>query len=101
MSEKSEMRNESSTALRSCKLCGKEISPYSPFCRNCGHPQGSTFPLWLLAGFLVLLIIFYTGIMLFCTCNVERFRVDEEPVPKIEKQNSQQVPPQEKSGSEE
>ncbi|MBC8217785.1 MAG: zinc-ribbon domain-containing protein, partial [Planctomycetes bacterium] len=29
------------TMLRDCKACGKEISRYSPFCRNCGHPQGS------------------------------------------------------------
>ena len=45
--------------LRNCKVCDKEISRYSLFCRNCGHPQGSMLALWLLVLFLLLLVGYY------------------------------------------
>jgi len=37
--------------LKSCKACGTEISRYSPFCRTCGHPQGSSLTVCLLVVF--------------------------------------------------
>lgn len=58
---------------KSCKLCGKEISPYSPFCRNCGHPQGRPLIIALLILFLLVLLALYVGFALFCACNPERF----------------------------
>jgi len=67
--------------LRSCKLCGNQISPYTPFCRNCGHPQGSALALWLLGSFLLLLIAFYLAMTFFCMCNVQGFRQFNQPPP--------------------
>jgi len=49
--------------LKDCKACGKEISRLSPFCRQCGHPQGSTLAIWLLALFGLLLLAVYLA---FC-----------------------------------
>jgi len=60
--------------LRTCNLCGKDISPYSPFCRDCGHPQASALAIWLLAVFLIVMIAFYIAMTIFCMCNVQRFR---------------------------
>jgi hypothetical protein len=50
--------------LRNCKACGNDISRYSLFCRNCGHPQGSIVAIWLLALFLMLLVAYYIAIII-------------------------------------
>lgn len=73
MSEEENREKPKSSKLRSCKLCGTEISPYSPFCRNCGHPQGRPLVIALLILFLLLLLAFYVGFVLFCSCDPERF----------------------------
>jgi len=65
--------------LKECKACGTEISRYSPFCRNCGHPQGSVVALWLLGFFLIMLVAFYLALMIYCMCNVESMREDGQP----------------------
>ena len=49
--------------LRDCRACGKKISRFSPFCRHCGHPQGSALMIWLLSLFGVLLLAIYLA---FC-----------------------------------
>ena len=59
--------------LKSCKACGSEISRYSPFCRNCGHPQGSSVIVWLLILFLIVVLASYTAFMIYCACHAERF----------------------------
>ena len=51
--------------LRSCKACDKEISRYSLFCRNCGHPQGSMLALWLLVLFLLLMVAYYITFFIY------------------------------------
>jgi hypothetical protein len=51
--------------LQNCKACDKEISRYSLFCRNCGHPQGSMLALWLLLLFLLLLVGYYIAFFLY------------------------------------
>lgn len=61
--------------LKNCKACGKEISKYSPFCRNCGHPQGSNLIIWLLALFFIILLAAYTAFMFYCSCHTEQFTV--------------------------
>ncbi|MBL7188305.1 MAG: hypothetical protein ISS70_18425 [Phycisphaerae bacterium] len=53
------------TMLRDCKACGKEISRYSPFCRNCGHPQGSVLSICVLVLFLLLLIAYYIAFCIY------------------------------------
>lgn len=63
--------------LKSCKACGNQISRYSPFCRTCGHPQGSTFLIWLLVLFLILVLASYTAFMIYCACHVEAFETHE------------------------
>ncbi|MFO7956580.1 MAG: zinc-ribbon domain-containing protein [Candidatus Brocadiia bacterium] len=73
MSEEENRDKPESSKLRGCKLCGTEISPYSPFCRNCGHPQGRPLVIALLILFLLLLLAFYVGFVLFCSCEPERF----------------------------
>jgi hypothetical protein len=50
--------------LRDCKACGNDISRYSLFCRNCGHPQGSIVAIWLLVLFLLLLVAYYIAIII-------------------------------------
>ena len=50
--------------LRNCKACGNDVSRYSLFCRNCGHPQGSIVAIWLLALFLMLLVAYYIAIII-------------------------------------
>jgi hypothetical protein len=50
--------------LRNCKACGNDISRYSLFCRNCGHPQGSIVAIWLLVLFLLLLVAYYIAIII-------------------------------------
>ena len=91
MSEQETTDQETDSRLRNCKLCGNEISPYSPFCRNCGHPQGSTAALWILLIFLGLFVAIYMGMTLFCLCNVQKFRVYEDDNPRIEqKQNPEE-----------
>lgn len=52
--------------LKSCKACGTQISRYSPFCRHCGHPQGSSLMIWLLVLFLIIVLASYVGFMIYC-----------------------------------
>lgn len=59
--------------LKSCQACGTEISRYSPFCRHCGHPQGSNLIIGLLILFLVALLSSYIAFMIYCTAHAERF----------------------------
>ncbi len=59
--------------LKSCKACGTEISRYSPFCRNCGHPQGSNLVIGLLVLFLLFMLAGYVTFMVYCACHVENF----------------------------
>lgn len=56
--------------LRECKACGNEISRHSPFCRNCGHPQGAPLVLWLLVLFLLLALAFYVACTIYAVCHV-------------------------------
>jgi hypothetical protein len=63
------------SALRDCKACGKEVSRHSPFCRQCGHPQGYPLVIWLLMVFLLMMIAFYLTFTVFGLCNVEDLRV--------------------------
>jgi len=65
--------------LHNCKLCGKEISPYSPLCRNCGHPQTTPVVIWLLAVFLLIMVAFYIAMTVFCMCNVQKLRGFSRP----------------------
>ena len=58
--------------LKSCRACGTEISRYSPFCRNCGHPQGSNLIIGLLILFLVVLLSSYVAFAIYCAVHVER-----------------------------
>ena len=51
--------------LKDCMACGKEISPLSPFCRQCGHPQGSAVAIWLLALFGIVLLAAYLAFCLY------------------------------------
>ena len=51
--------------LQSCKACGKEISRYSPFCRNCGHPQGSMIAIGLVVLFLLMLLAYYVAFCMY------------------------------------
>lgn len=51
--------------LRDCKACGTEISRYSPFCRRCGHPQGSVLAIWVLGLFLLLLVAYYVAVCVY------------------------------------
>jgi len=95
MTEQQETKEQSATRLRNCKLCGKSISPYSPFCRNCGHPQGSPLFIWLLIGFLVLLIALYLAMTLFCMCNVQQYRVYREANPGLQQIGPGKEPPRE------
>jgi len=81
MSEQQEAAPEKDSRFRSCKLCGTQISPYTPFCRNCGHPQGSALAVWLLGSFLLLLIALYLAMTFFCMCNVQGFRQYNQPRP--------------------
>lgn len=51
--------------LKQCRACGTDVSPYSPFCRNCGHPQGSAVAVWLLVLFGVVLLAGYVAFCLY------------------------------------
>jgi predicted amidophosphoribosyltransferase len=57
--------------LKSCRACGTEISRYSPFCRNCGHPQGSSVMVCLLVLFLLFMLAAYVAFMIYCACHAE------------------------------
>jgi hypothetical protein len=57
--------------LKSCKACGADISRYSPFCRNCGHPQGSSLAIWLLVAFLLIMLAAYLAFTIYCACHCE------------------------------
>jgi predicted amidophosphoribosyltransferase len=57
--------------LKSCRACGTEISRYSPFCRNCGHPQGSNLMVCLLVLFFLFLLAAYVAFMIYCACHAE------------------------------
>lgn len=59
--------------LKSCRACGTEISRYSLFCRNCGHPHGSNLMIALLILFLVLLLGSYVGFMIYCCLHAGSF----------------------------
>jgi predicted amidophosphoribosyltransferase len=61
--------------LKKCKACGGEISKYTPFCRHCGHPQGSNLVIFLLVVFFVILLAAYTAFMIYCSCHAEQFIV--------------------------
>ena len=61
--------------LRNCKACGKEVSRHSPFCRQCGHPQGAPLVIWLLVLFFLMMIAFYFAFVLYGLCNVQDLRV--------------------------
>jgi hypothetical protein len=50
-----------------------EISRYSPFCRNCGHPQGSSLAVCLLVLFLIVMLAAWVAFMAYCACHAERF----------------------------
>lgn len=54
--------------LQDCHACGKSISRLSPFCRECGHPQGSACATWLLALFLAVLLAAYVAFCLYGMC---------------------------------
>ena len=82
--------------LKNCKACGKEISRHSPFCQNCGHPQGRPLVVWSLGAILILLLLFYIFMCLFCMSNLQKYRVfapeqergielREEAPPSVEK----------------
>lgn len=59
--------------LKGCQACGTEISRYSPFCQNCGHPQGSNLAIALLILFLLFLLGSYVAFMIYCCLHAERF----------------------------
>ena len=63
------------SALRDCRACGNSVSRYSPFCRQCGHPQGYPVVVWLLIALLMLMIAFYIAIVVYCALNVHDLRV--------------------------
>ncbi len=81
MSEDFEKDQDKNSELRSCKLCGSKISPYTPFCRECGHPQGSILALWVMVAFFILLLAMYIGMSVFCMCHAHEYRVYTEPHP--------------------
>ena len=51
--------------LKNCKACGNDISRLSPFCRHCGHPQGSAVVVWLLVLFGVVMLAAYLAFCLY------------------------------------
>jgi len=61
--------------LKSCKACGTEISRYSAFCRNCGHPQGSNLAIGLLILFLIVPPGSYAAFMIYCALHAEHLAV--------------------------
>jgi hypothetical protein len=63
--------------LRDCNACGKEVSRHSPFCRNCGHPQGSPLIITLLVLFVILTLAFYVGFMIYAACHIDEFQKRE------------------------
>jgi hypothetical protein len=58
--------------LKKCKACGGEISKYTPFCRHCGHPQGSNLMIFLLGVFFIVLLAAYTAFMIYCSGHAEQ-----------------------------
>ncbi|MFW6414089.1 MAG: hypothetical protein ACOCZS_02200 [Verrucomicrobiota bacterium] len=60
--------------LTECKACGTKISRHAPFCRNCGHPQGRPLFVWLLAFFLIVLLLLHIAMSIYCFCNLEQYR---------------------------
>jgi predicted amidophosphoribosyltransferase len=61
--------------LKSCRACGAQISRYSPFCRNCGHPQGSNLAIGLLVLFFVILLGSYVAFTIYCGFHAESLAV--------------------------
>ena len=57
--------------LKTCKACGTEISRYSPFCRNCGHPQGSSVMICLVVLFLLIMLAAYLAFTIYCACHAD------------------------------
>lgn len=94
MSEQSHTNNTPPhPQLSECKLCRKEVSPYSPFCRNCGHPQKKSLTVWILGLVLFLLLAFYLGMTLFCLCNVDKFQISSDRSQKLNGQIEQAQSP--------
>lgn len=67
---------ERGTAVRSCTLSGREISPYSLFCRNCGHPQGAPILIGLLMLFLLMVLAAFVAFTMYCMCYSHALRAD-------------------------
>jgi len=67
----------SNPLLQSCRVCGKEISRHSAFCRNCGHPQATPLMVWLLVLFLLLTLAFYVAFTIYGICHVHELRQPE------------------------
>jgi hypothetical protein len=84
MTEENETDHEHDSRLQSCSLCDNGMSPYSLFCRNCGHPQGRPPVIALLVLFLLVLLAVYIGFMLFCSCDPEQFESREGTSHRIE-----------------
>ena len=85
MAEEAKADGASGSMLRSCKLCGKEVSPYSPFCRNCGHPRAPVLAVWVVSVFLFLVFALYVAIALWLS-SVYRFRTHREPDGRVERE---------------
>ena len=50
---------------------GAQIAQCRPFFQKLGHRPQSSFLIWLLAGFLVILLVSYVVFMCYCACHVE------------------------------
>lgn len=85
MAEERQTNQGKSPQLRKCSMCGNELSPYSLFCRNCGHPQGRPVALALLILFLVVLLALYIAFTILCACNVERFQASLPAAPSVKR----------------
>lgn len=85
MSEERQTNQGKSPQLRNCSMCGNDLSPYSLFCRNCGHPQGRPLALALLILFLLVLLALYIAFTIFCACNVERFQASAPVAPSVKR----------------
>ena len=85
MAEERQTNQGKSPQLRKCSMCGNELSPYSLFCRNCGHPQGRPLALALLILFLVVLLALYVAFTIFCACNIERFQASPPAAPSVKR----------------
>ena len=64
--------------LGNCNACGNQISRHSPFCRNCGHPQGAPLMIWALVVFALLILTFYLACMIHGITHPERHGVKRD-----------------------